>query len=335
MIHRRDRMAPLLVTMGEPAGIGPEITAKCWEERKAETPVFAVVGDPAVYSAFAVPVAEIDTPAAAADRFADALPVLPVKLAKTPVPGQPDTANAPTVLACIERAVGLVRAGEATAVVTNPIHKAVLYRAGMKHPGHTEWLAELCNRPVEEAVMMLAIPGLRVVPVTVHIALAEVAAALTTDRIVRVTRIAHADLVHRFGLEHPRIALAGLNPHAGEGGRMGDEEAQTIRPAVEALREADIQASGPWPADTLFHERARAHQDCIICMYHDQALIPLKTIDFDHGVNITLGLPIIRTSPDHGTALDIAGQGCARQDSLACAIMSAGDLAARACHDAA
>ena len=260
--------------------------------------------------------------------FADALPVVPVALHAAPVPGQPDPANARAVILSIERAVALVRAGQAAAVVTNPIHKASLYAAGFAHPGHTEFIAELTGasgRPV----MMLACPALRVVPVTVHVALRKAIASLSTEAIIAAARTTARALKDDFGIAEPRLAVAGLNPHAGEQGAMGDEEATIIAPAITALRGDGIAVSGPWPPDTMFTETARARYDAAICMYHDQALIPLKTLDMRNGVNVTLGLPIVRTSPDHGTGFDIAGKGVADPSSLIAALRLAAELVGR------
>ncbi|MBM3541835.1 MAG: 4-hydroxythreonine-4-phosphate dehydrogenase PdxA, partial [Alphaproteobacteria bacterium] len=259
-------------------------------------------------------------------RFRDAFPVLAEPLATPAVPGTPDSRNAPAVLRAIERAVEFARAGRAGAIVTNPIHKGVLYEAGFRHPGHTEYLAALAGgvRPV----MMLACRSLRVVPVTIHVPLARVAFALRTEDIVATGEIAAVALARDFGIAEPRLAVAGLNPHAGEGGHLGREEIEIIAPAVAALRAKGIRAEGPAPADTLFHDRARARADAVLCMYHDQALIPLKTIDFDGGVNVTLGLPFVRTSPDHGTAFDIAGKNLANPASLLAALELAAEMAA-------
>lgn len=259
------------------------------------------------------------------------LPVLAVNAPPAPgVPGQPDAANAPAVIAAITDAVALARTGEIAGVVTCPIAKSVLYDAGFRHPGHTEFLAELCrdgDAPAPVPVMMLWCDALAVVPVTIHIPLADVPRRLTTDLIVETAHIVADDLRRRFGIEQPRLALAGLNPHAGEGGALGLEDAAIIAPAVAELRRRGVSARGPLPADTMFHARARASYDAALCMYHDQALIPIKTIAFDEGVNVTLGLPIVRTSPDHGTAFDIAGKGAARPDSLIAAVRLAGRLA--------
>ena len=325
--------APLALTMGEPAGIGGEIALMAWLRRREQRLApFFVIDDPARLEALGrriglqVPVRAIAAAAAAA-VFDSALPVLPLALPAPVEPGRPDPANAPAVLAAIDRAVQLCRSGEAAAMVTNPIQKRVLYGAGFHHPGHTEYLAELAGGTARP-VMLLACPGLRVVPVTIHCSLRDALARLSTALIVEAGMIAAAALSSDFAIAEPRLAVAGLNPHAGEGGSLGREEIEIIGPAVEELRRQGIQVAGPVPADTLFHAKARLRYDAAICMYHDQALIPLKTIDFDNGVNVTLGLPIVRTSPDHGTAIDIAGTGQASPNSLIAALQLAGEIAA-------
>lgn len=326
---------PVVVTMGEPAGIGAEIALKAWlRRRELSLPAFFLLDDPGRIARLArkldwpVEPVEIGSPGDAAGAFDDGLPVAPRPLPGGSVPGNPDPENAKTVMASIEEAVDLVRGGDAAAMVTNPINKAVLYDAGFKHPGHTEFLAALAGgdpRPV----MMLACPGLRVVPVTVHLPLREVAKSLDQGVIEAVARIVARSLTMDFGIAKPQLAVAGLNPHAGEGGALGREEIEIIAPAVHALKKEQILALGPVPADTLFHERARKTFDAAICMYHDQALIPIKTIDFYGGINITLGLPFVRTSPDHGTAFEIAGTGVADETSFAAAIREAGAMAER------
>ncbi len=324
---------PLAVTMGEPAGVGGELTLKAWLARQPGTRPFFTLDDPAHLTALArqlhleVPVREIARPAEAAGVFAQALPVLPVKLRVPVHAGNPDPANAPATIEAIERAVTLAKAGEVAGMVTNPIQKKTLQDAGFKHPGHTEFLAELAGGV--DVAMMLACPELRVVPVTIHLSLAQAVHALDSDGIVRVGRIAAAGLKSLFGIERPRIAIAGLNPHAGEQGAMGDEESRIIAPAIARLKAEGIDVRGPAPADTLFHPAARATYDAALCMYHDQALIPIKTIDFSGGVNVTVGLPFVRTSPDHGTALDIAGTGSADPTSLLAALRMADDMARR------
>ncbi|MBS0537235.1 MAG: 4-hydroxythreonine-4-phosphate dehydrogenase PdxA [Proteobacteria bacterium] len=325
--------APLAVTMGEPAGVGGELSLKAWLARTATARPFFALDDPARLSALArdlglaVPVREIARPAEAAAHFASALPVLPVRLRAPVRQGHPDVANAPATIEAIERGVALAQGGEIAGVVTNPIQKKTLQDAGFRHPGHTEFLAELAGRI--DVAMMLACPELRVVPVTIHLSLADAVHALDADGIVRVGRIAANGLKALFGIERPRLAVAGLNPHAGEQGAMGDEESRVIAPAIARLKAEGIDVRGPAPADTLFHPAARATYDAALCMYHDQALIPIKTIDFSGGVNVTVGLPFVRTSPDHGTALDIAGSGRADPASLIAALAMADDMARR------
>jgi 4-hydroxythreonine-4-phosphate dehydrogenase len=325
----RDRsLAPLAVTMGEPAGIGGEITLAAWRRLAGRGPVFLALDDPERLRALGgAPIREIAHPTEAVAVFPQALPVLPLGRRVAAELGRPGPAHAAAVIASITQAVTLTRAGATAAVVTNPIHKATLYAAGFGFPGHTEFLAELAGgaRPV----MLLAGPSLRVVPLTVHIALAEVPRRLDRTTIVEQARIVDRSLRSDFGIAAPRLAAAALNPHAGEGGAMGDEEERVIVPALRQLREEGIDITGPLPADTMFHERARAGYDAALCMYHDQALVPIKTLYFDEAVNVTLGLPFVRTSPDHGTALGIAGQGVARPDSLIAAIELAAAMARR------
>ncbi|MBS0522288.1 MAG: 4-hydroxythreonine-4-phosphate dehydrogenase PdxA [Proteobacteria bacterium] len=318
--------------MGEPAGVGGELTLKAWLARKGARPFFAI-DDPARLAALAgklslaVPVREIAGPAEAAAASGTALPVLRVQLRAPAKAGQPDPANAAATLEAIERATRLAQAGEIAGFATNPIQKKTLQDAGFRHPGHTEFLAELAGGA--DVAMMLACPELRVVPVTIHLSLADAVRALTPELIVRAGRITAAALKSLFGMERPRLAVAALNPHAGEQGAMGDEESRIIAPAIAILRGEGIEVRGPAPADTLFHPAARATYDAALCMYHDQALIPIKTIDFSGGVNVTLGLPFVRTSPDHGTALDIAGTGRADPASLIAALAMADDMARR------
>ena len=333
MRARPDRQLPIAVTMGEPAGIGGEIALLAWARRTDSTPPFFVIDDPdrltalAARIGLAAPVAAVARAKDAIAAFHRALPVLPIGPAVAAEPGRPDPALARVTVAAIERAVALVTAGEAAAMVTNPIHKTTLYEAGFTHPGHTEYLAERAGLTTPP-VMMLACEALKVVPVTIHLALKDAVAALTTGAIVHCGRVAGTALTRDFGIARPRIAVAGLNPHAGEDGHLGREEIETIAPAVSRLRSEGIAASGPFPADTLFHAGARARYDVVLCMYHDQALIPLKTIDFDGGVNATLGLPFVRTSPDHGTAFDIAGSGQANPASFVAALHMASRMAA-------
>ncbi len=323
---------PLAVTMGEPAGVGGDLMLLAW--CRGGVPPFFVLDDPDRLTALArrldlaVPVTAIDAPEAAAAVFPEALPVLPVPLAAAVAPGAPDPANGRAVQDSIERAVALVTGGRAAAVVTNPIHKAVLQQSGFHHPGHTEYLAALAGGHAHP-VMMLACEGLRVVPVTVHVSLAEAVRTLSREAVVTKGRITARALGTDFGIAAPRLAVAGLNPHAGEDGRMGTEDRDVVAPAVDALRAAGIDAFGPLPADTMFHAGARATYDAALCQYHDQALIPLKTLDFAGGVNITLGLPFVRTSPDHGTALGLAGTGRADPTSLINALTTAAAMARR------
>jgi 4-hydroxythreonine-4-phosphate dehydrogenase len=326
---------PLALTLGEPAGIGPDIALLAWLRREdLKLPPFYLLGDAAFIAQRAkalglkVPVAEVGAAAACA-TFAQALPVVATGKHATAEPGKPDSSSADAAVTSIRCAVADVAAGRAAAVVTNPIAKSVLYRAGFRHPGHTEFLAELAasNGKTPQPVMMLWSPALAVVPVTIHLSLREAIAELSTDLIVSTARIVAASLESRFGIAHPRLALSGLNPHAGEDGSLGSEDKTIVAPAVEILRAEGIDARGPLPADTMFHEAARKTYDCAICMYHDQALIPIKTIAFDDGVNVTLGLPFIRTSPDHGTAFDIAGTGRANPASLIAALRLAARMA--------
>jgi 4-hydroxythreonine-4-phosphate dehydrogenase len=305
--------------MGDPAGVGGEIIACAWRALRESGPDFVVLADPDWLAAYA----PISTGGAG---FIDAIPVRPVRLAVPARPGQPDSANAPAIIASIEQAVLLAQAGEVDGVVTSPISKAVLTRAGFPHPGHTEFLAALTGAAGRE-VMMLASPLLRVVPVTIHVSLRAALAQLSTTRIVDISRATHAALRRDFGIAAPRLAMAGLNPHAGESGTMGLEETALIQPAIDSLRADGMDVTGPHPPDTMFTEAARQNYDAAICMYHDQALIPLKTLDMWGGVNVTLGLPIVRTSPDHGTAFDIAGKGLADPASMIAAIRLARDIA--------
>ena len=317
-------MKPLVLSCGEPAGIGPELAAHAWAQLKDSCP-FAWIGDPRHLPA-GTPIAEISAPDQAAVASATALPVLAHPFPAPNTAGQANPANAQSVIDVLARAVDLVQNGAASALCTAPIHKkALIDGAGFAYPGHTEFLAALAG--TERVVMMLASPELRVVPATIHIALADVPAALTPDLLRDTIRITAQDLRDKFGIKHPRLAVAGLNPHAGEGGAMGQEETAWINDLIASLPNTDMTATGPHPADTLFHAAARARYDVAIAMYHDQALIPIKTLDFDRGVNVTLGLPFIRTSPDHGTAFDIAGQGIARPDSLIAALRMAQQMA--------
>ncbi|MEJ6790687.1 4-hydroxythreonine-4-phosphate dehydrogenase PdxA [Brevundimonas sp. BR2-1] len=323
--------APLALSMGEPAGVGPEIIAKAWAALKAEGPVFVVIGDAQALSVYA-PVAAVLTAADAADVFSTRIPVIDSPLPIQCRPGHPEPANAGTVADWIEQAVNLALSGECSGVVTAPIAKAPLYAAGFRFPGHTEFIAELtADAPFAGArgpVMMLTAKDLRACLVTIHAPLAEAPELVTVERVCRTARVVHEALKRDFGVAAPRLALAALNPHAGEGGAIGLEEIEVLAPAVGILRGEGITITDPLPADTLFHDDARATYDAVLCLYHDQALIPVKTLDFWGGVNTTLGLPVIRTSPDHGTGFDIAGKGVARADSLIAAIRLAGQMAA-------
>jgi len=316
---------PLALTMGDPAGIGGEIALSAWNSLRGSGPVFFLLDDPARLAG-TIPLRIIAEPEEAKAGFADALPILPIPLGAPVRPGKPDPAHAPAVIKAIERAVALALAGRVAGVVTNPISKVTLYRAGFAHPGHTEFLAALTG--AAHPVMMLASPSLRVVPITGHVALRAAIAGLSQEAIVTAGRITAAALLRDFAIAAPRLAIAGLNPHAGEEGTMGTEEETIIAPALAALRAEGIAVFGPLSPDTMFTEAARARYDAALCMYHDQALIPLKTLDMTHGVNVTLGLPIVRTSPDHGTAFDIAGRGVADPRSLIAALRLAGGIAA-------
>ncbi len=312
----------LALTMGEPAGIGAEIAVKAWHALRATGPAFLLIDDADRLAG--APIQRITHPAEA--RFAEALPVLHRALPAAAIPGQPQLATAQAVIGSIREAVALALSGAVDGVVTNPIQKSVLTASGFAHPGHTEFLGELAGTGVAP-VMMLACPQLRVVPVTVHEPLARAIARLTPGLIVEHARVTHDALVRDFGIAAPRLAIAGLNPHAGEAGTLGHEDEAIVAPAVAQLRALGIDATGPWPPDTLFTAQSRPRYDAAICLYHDQALIPIKTLDMAGGVNVTLGLSIIRTSPDHGTALDIAGQGIASAESLIAALRLAGHLA--------
>lgn len=328
---------PLALTIGEPAGIGPDIALLCWHRRhELGLPPFYIVADPQYLLARAalldlqIPAKSVQ-PQETVDVFESALPIVALDRPVTAKPGKPDASSAPAVLAAIRRAASDVAQGHAAAIVTNPIAKSVLYAAGFRDPGHTEYLARLTHEMMGQhahPVMMLWSEELAVVPVTIHIPIKDVPARLTQDLIVETARIVHCDLASRFGIARPRLAVAGLNPHAGEEGTIGQEDMLVVRPAVEKLKAEGIDARGPLSADTMFHAAARATYDVALCMYHDQALIPIKTLAFDHGVNVTLGLPFIRTSPDHGTAFDIAGTGKADPESLAAALRLAARLAA-------
>jgi len=331
---------PLALTLGEPAGIGPDLTIQLWRRRtELKLPAFYLIGDPEFIANRArllgVNISlKTVTPTQANETFARALPVVPLDgNSVTAQPGKPDASSAPAAIASIRRAVSDVLAGTAAAIITNPVAKNVLYRSGFAEPGHTEFLARLVQEATGETlrpVMMLWSPELAVVPVTIHLPLKDVVAGLTVELVTETGRIAARDLTARFGISRPRVAVAGLNPHAGEEGALGEEDRTIVAPAVKQLQAEGIDAVGPLPADTLFHERARATYDVALCMYHDQALIPIKTLAFDHAVNVTLGLPFVRTSPDHGTAFDIAGKGTADPSSLVAALTLAARLSATA-----
>ncbi len=330
-------MQPLALTLGEPAGIGPDLALAIWHRRaEFDIPQFYVVGDPAFLARRAaalglqVPVAAVSAKEAAA-AFPSALPVVALGIDVSTEPGRPDQASAPAAIASIRRAVADVLGGLAAAIVTNPVAKNILYNSGFAEPGHTEFLAVLLREATgktQKPVMMLWSPELAVVPVTIHLPLREVFGQLSSSLIVETGRIVARDLARRFCIARPRLIVAGLNPHAGEGGALGEEDRAIVAPAVAQLAAEGIDARGPLPADSLFNERARASYDAALCMYHDQALIPIKTLAFDHAVNVTLGLPFVRTSPDHGTAFDIAGTGTADPTSLVAALRLAARLAA-------
>jgi len=325
----------LALSAGDPAGIGPEIIAKAWSALRAEGPAFMVVGDAQLLASAGggVKVRAVTGPVEAAKVFGEALPVLDIPLQAPVVAGKPSSAHAGQVIRWIETGAGLALSGAVAGLVTAPIAKAPLYDAGFAFPGHTEFLAELTHvgerQPPHGPIMMLAARDLRATLVTIHTPLSAVAAALSVEAIVNAGLVTVEALRKDFGIAVPRLAVAALNPHAGEGGALGGEEAAVIEPAVRALRDLGVEVRGPAPADTLFHAEARATYDAVLCMYHDQALIPVKMLDFWAGVNITLGLPIVRTSPDHGTGFDIAGRGLARADSLIAAIRLAAEIADR------
>lgn len=322
---------PLAISMGDPAGIGPEIIAKAWAARhEAGLPPFVAVGDArAIERVWDGPWVRVADMAGAVARFDEGLPILSVDDAGEIRPGRPDVEGARCALHALELAVGLVRSEAAGALVTGPVGKAQLYDIGFNYPGQTEFVAERCGVAGANAVMMLAGPSLRVVPITTHVPLAAVSDLLSIELIVAKGRATARGLWKNFGIANPRLAFAGLNPHAGESGAIGREEIDLIEPAIAQLRADGIDATGPFAADTLFHARARTAYDAALCCYHDQALVPIKTLHFDEGVNITLGLPIVRTSPDHGTAFGIAGQDRAHPGAMIAAIAMAGDAARR------
>lgn len=333
-------VAPLAVSIGDPAGIGPEIIIESWARRsERDGAPFFVLGGPGLLEAAAhtrgtiCPIVRIQDPAECGAAFAHGLPVLGLEDCAYR-PGQPSDEGAALALGSLAEATRMALLGKAGGVVTAPVAKGQLAKVGFEFPGQTEFLAAACGLPTDDSVMMLAGPNLRAVPVTVHCSLAEVPALLTSELIVSKARILAAALTKDFGIKGPRIAVCGLNPHAGEDGKFGSEERDIIGPAVDRLREAGISVSGPHPADAIFTPRARKTYDAALAMYHDQALIPLKALDFDEGVNVTLGLPIVRTSPDHGTAFNIAGKGVADPSAMIAALRMAGEVAARrASHD--
>ena len=321
---------PLAISLGDPAGIGPEVIAKCWDNRESfALPSFVAIGDPrSVAAVWDGPIELVDDPRQADAAFDYGLPLI---LINTPSPdqlGHPSVAGAHTSLDSLEIAVGLARSGSASGVVTGPVAKEQLYAIGFQHPGQTEFVAERCGISPGNVVMMLAGPTLRTVPVTTHLALADVPSQLSSGLIESRARATLRGLQRSFGIAEPRLAVSGLNPHSGEGGQLGREEIEIIEPAIAALAAEGWRVSGPHPADTLFHASARSHYDVALCMYHDQALIPIKALHFEEAVNVTLGLPIVRTAPDHGTAFDIAGQDRADPRPMAAAIRMAAECAA-------
>lgn len=335
MTGRAAQAAPIAVTMGEPAGVGVEITLKSWLKYEQQNlPPFFLIADPAHVRAMAATIpdapeiVEIDEPEQTRGAIARGLPVMPVSLSASVRPGHPDSANARHVIEAIDHAVAYAKLGTVSAVVTAPIQKSALYAIGFGFPGHTEYLAHLCGSDVEP-VMLLASPGIRAVPVTIHVSLRDALDRLDEDQIVRQSEITARALTEDFGLKHPHLAVAGLNPHAGEGGDMGREDIDIVAKAIHRLRDSGHNVSGPHPPDSMFHAKMRETYDVAICMYHDQALIPVKALGFDIGINVTLGLPIVRTSPDHGTALALAGTGRANPASMISAIGTAGIIALR------
>lgn len=320
---------PIAVSLGDPAGIGPEVIAKCWDNRADfGLPTFVAVGDPSALAAVWDGPVEVIGDLGESDRVFDhSLPLMQLAAAEPDIPGRPTIAGAHCSLDCLELAVGLARSGSAAAVVTGPVSKEQLYEIGFQHPGQTEFVAERCGVSPGNVAMMLAGPTLRTVPVTTHVAFADVPSKLTRALIESRGRAALRGLQRNFGIAEPRLAVSGFNPHAGEGGRLGKEELEVIEPAIAALRAEGWRVSGPHPADTMFHTRARGKYDAALCMYHDQALIPIKALHFEEAVNVTLGLPIIRTAPDHGTAFDIAGQDKSDPRPFAAAIRMAAQCA--------
>jgi 4-hydroxythreonine-4-phosphate dehydrogenase len=325
----RAPQSAIAVSLGDPAGIGPEVIAKCWDNRaEFGLPPFVAIGDGrAIAAIWDGPIEVVDDPGQADAAFDFALPLIQISGAGNSVPGHPSVAGAHGALDALELAVGLARSGSAAAVVTGPVAKEQLYAIGFQHPGQTEFVAERCGISPGNVVMMLAGPTLRTVPVTTHVPLSEVAHVLTSALIESRGRAALRGLQRNFGIPEPRLAISGFNPHAGESGQLGREEIEIIEPAIAALAAEGWRVSGPHPADTMFHASARAHYDAALCMYHDQALIPIKALHFEDAVNVTLGLPIVRTAPDHGTAFDIAGQDRADPRPMAAAIRMAAQAA--------
>jgi 4-hydroxythreonine-4-phosphate dehydrogenase len=326
----REPLSPLAVSLGDPAGIGPEVIAKCWDHRdELGLPPFVAIGDGrSIAAIWDGPIEVVDDPSQADAAFDYALPLIQVSAADGDTPGHPSVSGAHCSLDSLELAVGLARSGSAAAVVTGPVSKEQLYAIGFQHPGQTEFVAERCGIAPGNVVMMLAGPTLRTVPVTTHVPFRQVAERLSSGLIESRGRAALRGLQRSFGISDPRLAISGLNPHAGEGGELGQEEIDLIEPAIAALAAEGWRVTGPHPADTMFHARARANYDAALCMYHDQALIPIKALHFEEAVNITLGLPIVRTAPDHGTAFDIAGQDRADARPMAAAIRMAAESAA-------
>jgi 4-hydroxythreonine-4-phosphate dehydrogenase len=322
-------LSPLAISLGDPAGIGPEVIAKCWDHRSDfALPAFVAIGDArSVGAVWDGPIEIVDDPRQADAAFDHALPLIQIPVADADTPGHPSVAGAHCSLDALELAVGLARSGSAAAVVTGPVSKEQLYGIGFQHPGQTEFVAERCGMSPGNVAMMLAGPTLRTVPVTTHLPLRAVPNALSSALIESRGRATLRGLQRSFGIAEPRLAIAGLNPHAGEGGKLGQEEAEIIEPAIAALLAEGWRVTGPHPADTMFHARARANYDAALCMYHDQALIPIKALHFEDAVNLTLGLPIVRTAPDHGTAFNIAGQGRADPRPMAAAIRVASQAA--------
>jgi 4-hydroxythreonine-4-phosphate dehydrogenase len=322
--------SPLAVSLGDPAGIGPEVIAKCWDNRSGfNLPPFVAIGDPrSIAAVWDGPIEIIADPSQADSAFDYGLPLIQLAAAQADLPGHPSVAGAHTSLDSLEIAVGLARSGSASAVVTGPVAKEQLYAIGFQHPGQTEFVAERCGVAPGNVVMMLAAPTLRTVPVTTHLSVRDVPHKLTSALIESRGRATLRGLQRNFGIAEPRLAVSGLNPHSGEGGALGREELEIIAPAIAALASEGWLVTGPHPADTMFHSAARAHYDAALCMYHDQALIPVKALHFEEAVNVTLGLPIVRTAPDHGTAFDIAGQDRADPRPMAAAIRMAAECAA-------